>query len=160
MPMSWPPRCSQRIFLKASARRRFWSMPRIEDSERDINIISHILDYCRDIETPHAEFGRSKEKFFWREPIRTLLACAYFKSANWLSVFPLVHKSASLHRLAFSCPRPRHLRAPLWANGFWNRLGNSNDSNWRADRILWGVSFIKNMAAHLFLDVRLCYAVY
>ena len=39
-------------------------MPRIEDSERDINIISHILDYCRDIETTHAEFSRSKEKFF------------------------------------------------------------------------------------------------
>ena len=39
-------------------------MPRIEDSERDINIIRHILDYCRDIATTHVEFSRSKERFF------------------------------------------------------------------------------------------------
>ncbi len=38
-------------------------MPRVDDSERDLNIIQHILSYCNDIATTHAEFGRSKEKF-------------------------------------------------------------------------------------------------
>ena len=38
-------------------------MPRVDGTERDRNIIQHILDYCKDIETTHAEFGCSKEKF-------------------------------------------------------------------------------------------------
>ena len=38
-------------------------MPRIEASERDISIIQRIYDYCCDIATTHAEFGRSKERF-------------------------------------------------------------------------------------------------
>ena len=38
-------------------------MPSIEGSERDRNIIRHILGYCDDIATTHAEFGCSKEKF-------------------------------------------------------------------------------------------------
>ena len=32
-------------------------MPRVDGTERDRNIIQHILDYCKDIETTHAEFG-------------------------------------------------------------------------------------------------------
>ncbi len=38
-------------------------MPRIEDTERDRSIIQHILEYCNDIATTHAEFDRSKEQF-------------------------------------------------------------------------------------------------
>ena len=31
--------------------------------ERDKNILQHILRYCREIETAHDDFGRSRERF-------------------------------------------------------------------------------------------------
>ena len=31
--------------------------------ERDRNILQHILRYCREIETAHDDFGRSRERF-------------------------------------------------------------------------------------------------
>ena len=38
-------------------------MPKIEGAERDRYILQHILEYCDDIASTHAEFGRSKERF-------------------------------------------------------------------------------------------------
>lgn len=38
-------------------------MPKVEGTERDRNIIQHILEYCDDIAATHAEFDRSKERF-------------------------------------------------------------------------------------------------
>lgn len=31
--------------------------------ERDLNVIRHTLRYCKEIETAHADFGASKERF-------------------------------------------------------------------------------------------------
>ena len=38
-------------------------MPKIEGAERDRYILQHILEYCDDIASTHAEFGHSKERF-------------------------------------------------------------------------------------------------
>lgn len=38
-------------------------MPEINESARDSGIIEGILAYCREIETTHDEFDRSKERF-------------------------------------------------------------------------------------------------
>ena len=38
-------------------------MPSIDAGSRDRSIIEHILGYCNDISTTHAEYGHSKEKF-------------------------------------------------------------------------------------------------
>ena len=32
-------------------------------SNRDLDVISHILRYCKQVETAHADFGCSKERF-------------------------------------------------------------------------------------------------
>ena len=38
-------------------------MPRIDGAERDRTIVQHILDYCNDVATTHAEYDHSREKF-------------------------------------------------------------------------------------------------
>ena len=38
-------------------------MSAVDKATRDISIIEHILEYCADIESIHAEFGHSRERF-------------------------------------------------------------------------------------------------
>jgi len=38
-------------------------MPKIDGAERDRTIVQHILDYCNDVATTHAEYDHSREKF-------------------------------------------------------------------------------------------------
>ena len=43
-------------------------------SERDINLIRHILRYCTEIEVAHSDFGMSKERFLDSSTYRNAIA--------------------------------------------------------------------------------------
>lgn len=62
-------------------------MPRIEASERDISIIQRIYDYCCDIATTHAEFGRSKERFMMTRTYQNAVGMCVLQIGDWSSIF-------------------------------------------------------------------------